>query len=161
MRDVVGNIIPKQFLSYQLYLITFYRNTNMKLKAINIILFKFVLSISSVHPKIVNELSFVDANAKDPSYDRPSRSDKVGAKIPLTSYGLKTPKFRSNNKSNARDRNISRNLPFLTVVDDSIVGLYFICWTMVKCHLLHFKMSLVYAPVLEDSLKIKTKQQKE
>ena len=44
----------------------------------------------------------------------------------MTSFGLKRPEFRSKVvvKSHAKESNKASNLPFLSVVDDSIVGMY-------------------------------------
>ena len=59
-------------------------------------------------------------------FDGLLRSSRIGAKIPQTSFGLKTHEFRSDNSARSREKeaNIASNLPFLTVVDDSVVGMY-------------------------------------
>ena len=59
-------------------------------------------------------------------FDGLLRSNKIRAKIPQTSFGLKTHEFRSDNSVRSREKeaNLASNLPFLTVVDDSVVGMY-------------------------------------
>lgn len=93
----------------------------MKLIVYSIILFKLKLLNARIDQNKINGFSSFEVNGKSLS-----RSDRIGAKIPLTSFGLKRPEFRSKVvvKSHAKESNKASNLPFLSVVDDSIVGMY-------------------------------------
>ena len=109
-------------LSYnQLYKITSLWRIIMKLIVFSIILFKLKLLNARIDQNKINGFSSFEVNGKSLS-----RSDRIGAKIPLTSFGLKRPEFRSKVvvKSHAKESNKASNLPFLSVVDDSIVGMY-------------------------------------
>ena len=85
-----------------------------------LILLSIILLNASIDQNMINGFSSFDFNGKSLS-----RSDRIGAKIPLTSFGLKRPEFRSKvvSKSHAKEANKASNLPFLSVVDDSIVGM--------------------------------------
>ena len=97
----------------------------MKLIAIAIIIFDLKLFNSRMNQNMINGFSFFPVNSQS-LFDGLLRLDKIRAKIPQTSFGLKTHKFRSDNsgRSHEKEVNTASNLPFLTVVDDSVVGMY-------------------------------------